>query len=130
MNLPTIIALPTLGDRPLSHWAQTVGAFSHAFLISVIFLGFSLIPPPEHRKSQIILLTIYPLSLILLTITGGIWGVVGHVMETENVDFKTAFWYAQITIYGGYFINLLILSCTFVYLFRLRRNVNPGVACV
>jgi hypothetical protein len=128
--LLTIIALPTLGERPLSHWALTVGAFSSAALISLFYFIAPLISESDNRKSQKIILASYLTSLILSTITGAFWSVVGHVMETESVDFKTAFWHVEIMVYGGYFITTLIFISTIIYLIKQRKKSVSNFACV
>lgn len=120
--LLTSIAYPTLGERPLSHWALNVGAFSSASLISLIYIITSLIPPLNHKKSHSVVLATYFPCLIVATFTGAFWGIVGHVMETEKVDFETAFWHAEIMIYSGYLLAAVILSSTLCYLIKQRRN--------
>lgn len=128
--LLTSIAYPTLGERPLSHWALNVGAFSSASLISLLYIFTSLIPPLDHKKSHSVVLTTYFICLVIATFTGAFWGVVGHVMETEKVDFETAFWHVEIMIYSGYILTTAILSSTLFYIIKQRRNLVQAAVSV
>lgn len=118
------IAYPTLGDRPLSHWALNVGMFSSATLVSTIYSASVFISPSSHRKSQLVILLSYFPALIISIITGSLWGLVGHVMETQNLGFKIAFEESGTMIYGGYSIVMLVYSCTAIYLASQRRQLT------
>ncbi len=47
--LLTIIALPTLGERALAHWALTVGALFSAVVISLFYVVTALIAAKSHK---------------------------------------------------------------------------------
>ncbi len=119
--LLTLIALPTLGERPLSHWAMSVGALASASAISLIYIIISLMPKIDHKRSHSAVLYTYIPCLIISVITGSSWGLVGHAMETEKMNFETAFWYAENFIYGGYLFTATIFSITLIYLIKQRK---------
>ena len=123
----TLIAIPTIEARELSHWALVVGVFSSATAISVLYAIAAFIPHAEHKKSHSVILVTYFLALIIGTITGGFWGVVGHVMETEKLDFSAAFGYVMPLIYGGYSLAALILCGALVYSIKHRKH-NSSIA--
>lgn len=72
--LLTIIALPTLGERALAHWALTVGAFFSALVISLLYVITALIAVKSHKASHTIILATYIPALVICSITGALWG--------------------------------------------------------
>ena len=82
----------------------------------------AIITPTNNKKSHAVVLSTYFLALIIGTITGGFWGVVGHMMETEKTDFATALGYINPIIYGGYFLTGLILIFTLSHIIKKRRS--------
>ena len=120
--LLTIIALPTLGERAPAHWALTVGALFSAVVISLFYVVTALIAAKSHKTSHIIILATYIPALVIGSITGALWGIVGHLMETEKVDFNTAFSSIELILYSGYALTLLILACTLTYVVKQRRT--------
>lgn len=120
--LLTIIALPTLGERALAHWALTVGAFFSALVISLLYVITALIAVKSHKASHTIILATYIPALVICSITGALWGIVGHLMETEKVDFYTAFSSIEFILYSGYALTVLILACTLTYVVKQRRT--------
>lgn len=116
--LLTLIAMPTLGERPLSHWALTMGMFSSASVVSLLYAAASLIPPTAHKKSQTVVLATYFPTLVISVITGAFWGLVGHVMETQKTTFETAFYNVNTIIYCGYGVAALIFIGSLIYLIK------------
>jgi hypothetical protein len=125
--LLTAVALPTLDDRPLASWALVVGVFSSASVVSILYFVAALIPSTLHRRSHSVILATYFPALIIGAITGGFWGIVGHLMEAEKLAFGAAFEPAMPIIYGGYSLAALILFCAVLYAMKHRRHEASSV---
>lgn len=117
-----LIALPTFGHRPLAHWAMNVGIWVSALVISLLYLGAWLIAPAKHQKSQVVIISTYLPALLIGLLTGAMWGAVGHVMQTEDLDFTSAFDGAGSLIYIGYLLVFIITISTALYLTRVRKR--------
>lgn len=128
--LLTALALPTLDHRPLSHWAMNVGAYASALTISLLYLAAWFIAPAKHRGSQLVMLSTYIPTLLISLVTGAVWGAVGHVMETESMDFNSALNRAGTLLYIGYILSLAVFSCAGLYLVRARKQHGTQAAQV
>lgn len=118
----TLLALPTLGHRPLAHWALNIGACASALLISLLYLAAWFIAPASHERSQVVVLSTYLPTLLISLVTGALWGTVGHVVETEGVGLATALHRTGPLIYIGYLLTLTVFSGAALYLLRARMR--------
>ncbi len=115
------IAAPTFGERPLAHWALNVGAYSTVLTTSLFYLLIQFrIPAERHNLCVLILVTYIPV-VILSAISGGFWGVVGHVMETERTSFYYGLSPAVPSLVLFYSMTLMITLFTFMY---TRRKLS------
>lgn len=91
-------------------------------MISLLYLGAWLIAPAKHQKSQVVIISTYLPALLIGLLTGAMWGAVGHAMQTEDLDFKSAVDRAGSLIYIGYLLVLIITVSTALYLTRVRKR--------
>lgn len=117
-----LMVLPTFGQQPLAHWALNVGVWVSALVISLLYLGISLIAPSEHQRSKVVLLSTYLPTLLIGLPTGTLWGAVGHLMQVEGLEFKEALDSAGSPIYIGYSLVLIITISTALYLLRIHKQ--------
>lgn len=117
-----VVALPTYGARPLAHWALNVGAYITVLTTTFIYLLLQLRTPEFPSKRQVIILLTYLPVTILSAIGGAFWGVVGHAMETEHLNFAAALPYAVIPLLTFYSLALLTTLFTFLYVRRISNR--------
>ncbi|WP_157699339.1 hypothetical protein [Pseudomonas sp. M30-35] len=91
-------------------------------MTSLLYLGAWLIAPATDQKSQVVILSTYLPTLLIGMLTGAVWGAVGHVMQTEGLDLKSAVVRAGSLIYIGYLLVLSITISTALYLTRVRKR--------
>lgn len=116
------VAAPTLGNRPNAHWALHVGAYSTVLFTSFIYLLLQIRTPAAPVKPNAIILATYIPAVILSAISGALWAVVGHVMDTEYVGLIAVLAPAIPSLVASYTLTLAITFFSFFHVGSRARS--------
>ncbi|WP_397380678.1 hypothetical protein [Pseudomonas sp.] len=113
------------GDLALSHWMLQLGLLASVSLTSLCFVLITLTVPGWHPRGRVIVLLLYLLALFTSLITGAMWGVVGHVISSQQLPFIEAMQYALWPLLIGAALTLALLMGALGYVVILRRAGTP-----